>query len=146
MLPDCDGQAADAVSAYTQVKMEDAPRLLRIPESECPDVRIILLTENKDYSYRYTIPPKMITCEIRELIHKTSRNEKYHEIFLQDLLILKNFKPAKKVVTSLHSSHSLFFFSHFSLIISLHLYLFSFLSLSLLFLISISISLISTRV
>ena len=25
-LPDCDGQAADAVSAYTQVKMEDAPR------------------------------------------------------------------------------------------------------------------------
>ena len=24
--PDCDGQAADAVSAYTQVKLEDAPR------------------------------------------------------------------------------------------------------------------------
>ena len=30
-LPDCDGQAADAVSAHTQAKMEDAPRLLRIP-------------------------------------------------------------------------------------------------------------------
>ena len=29
-LPDCDGQAADAVTAYTQVKMYDAPRLLRI--------------------------------------------------------------------------------------------------------------------
>ena len=40
--PDCDGQAADAVSAYTQVKMEDAPRLLRIPKSECPDVWIRL--------------------------------------------------------------------------------------------------------
>ena len=26
-LPGCDGQAADAVSAYTQVKMEDAPNL-----------------------------------------------------------------------------------------------------------------------
>ena len=26
-----------AVSAYTQVKMEDAPRLLEIPKSECPD-------------------------------------------------------------------------------------------------------------
>ena len=26
-LPDCDGQAADAVSAYTQIKMEDAPKL-----------------------------------------------------------------------------------------------------------------------
>ena len=29
-LPDRDGQAADAVSAYTQVKMEDDPKLLRI--------------------------------------------------------------------------------------------------------------------
>ena len=37
-LPDCDGQAADAVSAYTQVKMEDAPKLLRIPKSECPKI------------------------------------------------------------------------------------------------------------
>ena len=41
-LPDCDGQAADAVSAYTQVKMEDAPRLIRIPKSECPDIWICL--------------------------------------------------------------------------------------------------------
>ena len=37
-LPGCDGQAADAVSAYTQVKFEDAPRLLKIPNAECPDV------------------------------------------------------------------------------------------------------------
>ena len=28
-LPSCDGRAADAVSAYTQVKLEDAPRLLK---------------------------------------------------------------------------------------------------------------------
>ena len=41
-LPDCDGQAVDAVSACTQVKMEDAPRLLRIPKSECPDIRFRL--------------------------------------------------------------------------------------------------------
>ena len=33
-LPRCDGQAADAVSAYTQVKMEDAHKLLKIPKSE----------------------------------------------------------------------------------------------------------------
>ena len=33
-LPGCAGQAADAVSAYTQVKMEDAPALLKIPKSE----------------------------------------------------------------------------------------------------------------
>ena len=34
-LPGCDGQAADAVSAYTKVKMEDAPKLLKIPKSKC---------------------------------------------------------------------------------------------------------------
>ena len=41
-LPGCDGQAADAVSAYTQVKMEDAHKLFKIPKSECPDVWIRL--------------------------------------------------------------------------------------------------------
>ena len=29
-LPGCDGQAAEAVSAYTQVKMEDAHKLLKM--------------------------------------------------------------------------------------------------------------------
>ena len=29
-LPGCDGQAADAVSAETKVKMEDAPKLLKL--------------------------------------------------------------------------------------------------------------------
>ena len=41
-IPDCVGQAADAVSAYTQVELEDALRLLRIPNSECPDFWIRL--------------------------------------------------------------------------------------------------------
>ena len=41
-LPGCDGQAADAVSAYTQVKMEDARKLLKISKSECPDIWIRL--------------------------------------------------------------------------------------------------------
>ena len=41
-LPDCDVQAADAISAYTQVKLEDAPRLLKIHKSECLDVWIRL--------------------------------------------------------------------------------------------------------
>ena len=39
-LSGCDGQAADAVSAYTQVKMEDAPKLLKFHKSECPDIWI----------------------------------------------------------------------------------------------------------
>ena len=38
----CSGQAADATTAYTQVKMEDAPTLLKIPKSECPDIWIRL--------------------------------------------------------------------------------------------------------
>ena len=37
-LPGCAGQAADAVSACTQVKMEDAPKLLKLPKSECPEI------------------------------------------------------------------------------------------------------------
>ena len=41
-LPGCAGQAADAVSAHTQAKLEDAPRLLKSLKSECPDVWIRL--------------------------------------------------------------------------------------------------------
>ena len=40
--PGCAGQPADAVSANTQVKMEDAPTLLKIHKSECPDIWIRL--------------------------------------------------------------------------------------------------------
>ena len=41
-LPDCAGQAADAVSAQTQVKIQDAPKLLKVPKSEFPDTWIRL--------------------------------------------------------------------------------------------------------
>ena len=41
-LPGCAGQAADAVSAKTEIKMEDAPKSLKIPKSECPDIWIRL--------------------------------------------------------------------------------------------------------
>ena len=43
-LPGCDGQAADAVSTYTQVKMESAHKLSQKenPISECPDMWIHL--------------------------------------------------------------------------------------------------------
>ena len=39
-LPGCAGQAADAISAFTRVKMGDALSLLKIPKSECPDIWI----------------------------------------------------------------------------------------------------------
>ena len=45
-LPGCAGQAADAVSAYTQVKMEDAAKLLTCQKSECADVWIVYLDTN----------------------------------------------------------------------------------------------------
>ena len=41
-LPGCSGQAADAVSAKTHVKMEDAPVLFKIPKSDCADILIRL--------------------------------------------------------------------------------------------------------
>ena len=41
-LPGCSGQAAVAVSACTQVEMEDAPSLFNIPKSDCPDIWIRL--------------------------------------------------------------------------------------------------------
>ena len=41
-LQGCAGQAADGISAITQVKMEDAHKLLKIPKSECPDIWIRL--------------------------------------------------------------------------------------------------------
>ena len=41
-LPGSDGQAAHAVSAFTQVKKEDATKLLKIPKSESPDIWIYL--------------------------------------------------------------------------------------------------------
>ena len=50
-LPGCDGQAADAVSAYTQVKWEDAPTLLKIPKTECPDVLMRLPRHKKPKSW-----------------------------------------------------------------------------------------------
>ena len=37
-LPGCERLASDALSAYTHMKMGDGPRLLGLPESECPAV------------------------------------------------------------------------------------------------------------
>ena len=37
---DCAGQASDAISAFAQVKVEDALKLLKGSESECPAIWI----------------------------------------------------------------------------------------------------------
>ena len=49
--------AADAVSAYTQVKMEDAQTLLKLPKSECPDIWIRLPRHNWPKSWSNTEDP-----------------------------------------------------------------------------------------
>ena len=41
-VQDCDGQPAEEISAHPHVTMEHAPRLLKIPKSECPDFWIRL--------------------------------------------------------------------------------------------------------
>ena len=54
----CDGQAADAVSAYTQVKMEDAHKLLKNPKSECPDIWIRLPRQMAKIMVQYRRPSR----------------------------------------------------------------------------------------
>ena len=49
--PGCAGQTADAISAVTQVKVEDAPTLLKIPKSECPDIWIRLPKHKRPKSW-----------------------------------------------------------------------------------------------
>ena len=67
--PGCAGQAADAVSACTQVKMEDAPRLLPIPQSECSDVWIRLPRHNWPTSLGKMHIPWNLLNEMCTVIH-----------------------------------------------------------------------------
>ena len=76
-LAGCAGQAADAVSAYTQVKTEDASTLLRIPESECPDIWIRLPRHKWPKSWSSMEDP-VVPLEREEFISSTrkTRNSK----------------------------------------------------------------------
>ena len=55
-LPGCSGQAADAVSAFSQVKKEGESTLLKIPRSECPDLWIRLPKQMAKIIVRYGRP------------------------------------------------------------------------------------------
>ena len=55
-LPNCDGQATDAVSAYTLVILEDALRLLISPTSECPDLWTRLPRHMAQIMEKFEIP------------------------------------------------------------------------------------------
>ena len=67
-LPGCDGQAADAVSAYTQVKMEEAAKLLKIPKWECPDIWIRLPRHKWPKSWSSIEDPVVVLSEICTVI------------------------------------------------------------------------------
>ena len=58
---------ADAVSAYTHVKMEDAPKLMKIPKSECPDISSmedpVDLVERNLYGHPFAGPLKEMQFE-----------------------------------------------------------------------------------
>ena len=75
ILPDCHGQAADAVSAYTQVKLEDASRVLKIPKPESLDVWI-RLTRHKWPKFRANIEDPVVAlycfCEC-VFVHRKTR-------------------------------------------------------------------------
>ena len=72
-LPGCDGQAADAVSAYTQVKMEDAHKLLKIPKPECPDIWIRLPRRKwpKSWSRDWLREEILPQCHLLSRFHST---------------------------------------------------------------------------
>ena len=79
-LPGCAGQAADAVSSETQVKLEDAPKVLKIPKSECPDIWIRLP--------RHTWPKSWSNME--DPVVPLERNQKSHP--LAGLLLERQFE------------------------------------------------------
>ena len=39
-LPGMAGETSDAISAYTRIKVTEAPRSLGMPKEECPEIRI----------------------------------------------------------------------------------------------------------
>ena len=63
-LPGCDGPAADAVSAETHVKMEDAPKLIKIRKSECPDMDSSTTTQLAKITVQYGRPRSFLLNEI----------------------------------------------------------------------------------
>ena len=58
----CAGQAGGAVSAYTKVKMEVAPKLFKISKSECPNIRI-RLPRHKWPKSRFSIEDSVVLFE-----------------------------------------------------------------------------------
>ena len=72
-LPDCAGQAADAISAFTLVNMEDAPGSLKLPKSECPDFWSRRLPRHKWPTSRPNIEDPIVSLERNLCGHSRAR-------------------------------------------------------------------------
>ena len=57
---DCAGQASDAVSAYAQVQMEDAPKSLKLSASECPAIWIRSARDQRQKSWQKIQKPDVL--------------------------------------------------------------------------------------
>ena len=77
-LPGCSRQAADAVSADTQVKMEDATTFLKIPKSECPDIWIRLPTYKWTKSWSSMLSKAICTVILRQDHYEKSNIRKFY--------------------------------------------------------------------
>ena len=82
----CAGQAADTVSAYTQVKLEDAHKLLKIPKSKCPDIWIRLPKHNWPKSW---LDHTYLGCTQRQCEISKDIVENYREQGNLSMLMLK---------------------------------------------------------
>ena len=78
-------QVADAVSVYTWVKLEDAPTLLKIPNSECPDIWIRLPRHKWPKSWSSMEDP-VVPLERNLYVHLLAsllRERQFEKILLQ---------------------------------------------------------------
>ena len=88
-LPDCERQEMDAISAYIQVKMEDAPRLHKIPESECPRMTTPSNGSRKGGSFGQTWAWQCCSNRFVFLIQEDPRKLESRSVTTVDELMLK---------------------------------------------------------
>ena len=62
-LPGCAGQAADAVSVFSQVKMEDAPELLKLESHNVPIFGYVHRSTNGHHHVQYGRPSRFFWAE-----------------------------------------------------------------------------------
>ena len=78
----CAGEACDAVSARTQVKMTDAARLLKLPGNECPEIWIWIPPRQRSKAWHNFDDPvvpleRICTVTLRQVLFGRGSSKKY---------------------------------------------------------------------